>query len=218
VTWRRRAELGARLPQPARLGFHAPVGPSSVASADPPASRSALDPILAIVRAVLSMKPTRPNAWPSLAAPPPATRRSTAARALALPPRPERSRVWTHTPARIVELANDRCDQENVIGQLKSGINALHAPVNDLHSNWAYMLIASLAWNTKSWHAMMMHRKHDRRTFIRMEFNRPIASANSRTVRVIPAAAWPGWSASSRIQVDSSLVAALGRTIDGCWY
>jgi Transposase DDE domain group 1 len=78
----------------------------------------------------------------------------------------------THTPARIVELANDRCDQENIIGQLKSGINALHAPVHDLHSNWAYMLIAALAWNIKSWHAMMMHRKHDRHTFIRMEFKR----------------------------------------------
>jgi hypothetical protein len=78
----------------------------------------------------------------------------------------------THPPARIVELANDRCDQENIIGQLKSGINALHAPVDDLHSNWAYMLIATLAWNIKSWHAMMMHRTDHRRTFIRMEFKR----------------------------------------------
>jgi hypothetical protein len=34
------------------------------------------------------------------------------------------------------------------------------------------MLIAALAWNIKSWHAMMMHRKHDRHTFIRMEFKR----------------------------------------------
>jgi hypothetical protein len=81
-------------------------------------------------------------------------------------------RADTHTPARIVELANDRCDQENIIGQLKSGINALHAPVDDLHSNWAYMLIAALAWNIKSWHAMMMHRKTDRHAFIRMEFKR----------------------------------------------
>src|SRR6266511_3159015 len=40
---------------------------------------------------------------------------------------------------------------------------------------------------------------------------RPAAEAD------IPAAAWPGWSASSRIQVDSCLVAVLGRTIDGCW-
>jgi hypothetical protein len=78
----------------------------------------------------------------------------------------------THTPARIVELANDRCDQENLIGQLKSGINALHAPVGDLHSNWAYMVIAALAWNIKSWFAMMMHRKHDRAAYIRMEFKR----------------------------------------------
>jgi hypothetical protein len=80
--------------------------------------------------------------------------------------------VDTHTPAQIVELANDRCDQENIVGQLKSGINALHAPVDDLHSNWAYMLIAALAWNIKSWHAMMMHRKTDRAAFIRMEFKR----------------------------------------------
>jgi len=78
----------------------------------------------------------------------------------------------THTPAQVVELANDRCDQENIIGQLKSGLGALRAPVDDLHSNWAYMLIAALAWNIKSWHAMMMHRKDDRHAFIRMEFKR----------------------------------------------
>jgi hypothetical protein len=78
----------------------------------------------------------------------------------------------THTPAQIVELANERCDQENIHGQLKSGLGALHAPVDDLLSNWAYMLIAALAWNIKSWHAMMMHRKHDRHGFIRMEFKR----------------------------------------------
>jgi hypothetical protein len=76
----------------------------------------------------------------------------------------------THTPAQIVALANGRCDQENIVGQLKSGINALHAPVDDLLSNWAYMLIAALAWNIKSWHAMMMHRHTDRHGFIRMEF------------------------------------------------
>jgi hypothetical protein len=80
--------------------------------------------------------------------------------------------VTTHTPAQIVELANDRCDQENIHGQLKSGLGALRAPVDDLLSNWAYMLIAALAWNIKSWHAMMMHRNHDRHAFIRMEFKR----------------------------------------------
>ena len=78
----------------------------------------------------------------------------------------------THPAERIVEVANGRCDQENIIGQLKSGINALHAPVDDLHSNWAYMLIATLAWNIKSWHAVMMHRHHDRHAFTRMQFKR----------------------------------------------
>jgi len=76
------------------------------------------------------------------------------------------------TAARVVELANERCDQENVIGGLKSGINALRVPLYDLVSNWAYMLCAALAWNIKAWFAMMMHRKTDRRDYIRMEFRR----------------------------------------------
>ena len=72
----------------------------------------------------------------------------------------------------VVELANDRCDQENVIEQLKNGVNALRVPLYDLISNWAHMVIAALAWNIKSWFAMMMHRKSDRRDYIRMEFRR----------------------------------------------
>jgi Transposase DDE domain group 1 len=77
-----------------------------------------------------------------------------------------------HTAPDIVALANDRCDQENVIGQLKSGIGALRVPLYDLVSNWAYMLIAAHAWNVKAWFAMMMHRKTDRHDYIRMEFRR----------------------------------------------
>jgi len=46
-----------------------------------------------------------------------------------------------------VQDANERCNQENVVAQLKSGVNAMRVPVNDLNSNWAYMVIASLAWN-----------------------------------------------------------------------
>jgi Transposase DDE domain group 1 len=83
--------------------------------------------------------------------------------------------ITTHTDltaAQIVELANDRCDQENIIGQLKSGIGALRVPLYDLVSNWAYMVIAALAWNLKAWFAMMMHRKTDRHDYIRMEFRR----------------------------------------------
>jgi hypothetical protein len=80
------------------------------------------------------------------------------------------------TAQQIVQLANERCDQENIIGQLKSGIGALRVPLYDLVSNWAYMVIAALAWNIKSWFAMMMHRKQDRRDYIRMEFRRFLTS------------------------------------------
>ena len=76
------------------------------------------------------------------------------------------------TAEQVVELANERCDQENVIEQLKNGVNALRVPLYDLVSNWAYMVIAALAWNLKSWFAMMMHRKSDRHAHIRMEFRR----------------------------------------------
>jgi hypothetical protein len=82
----------------------------------------------------------------------------------------------------IVDLANERCDQENVIAQLKSGVNALRVPLYDLVSNWAYMVCATLAWNIKSWFALMMHRKSDRRAYLRMEFRRFI-----NTVILIPA-------------------------------
>jgi hypothetical protein len=74
--------------------------------------------------------------------------------------------------AEVVACANERCDQENIIGQLKSGVNALRVPLHDLVSNWAYMVIATLAWNIKSWFAMMIHRKQDRHDYIRMEFRR----------------------------------------------
>ena len=86
------------------------------------------------------------------------------------------------TAEQVVELANERCDQENVIAQLKNGVNALRVPLYDLVSNWAYMVIAALAWNIKSWFAMMMHRKTDRRDYIRMEFRRFL-----NTVILIPA-------------------------------
>ena len=63
------------------------------------------------------------------------------------------------TAEQIVFEANDRCDQENLIEQLKNGVNAMRVPLNDLVSNWAYMVIGALAWNIKSWFAMMMHRR-----------------------------------------------------------
>lgn len=84
------------------------------------------------------------------------------------------------TPAsEIVFLANDRCDQENLIGQLKGGVKALSMPVDDLVSNWAYMVMASLAWSLKAWAALVLPEggrwaeKHraEKRSLLRMEFS-----------------------------------------------
>jgi hypothetical protein len=64
--------------------------------------------------------------------------------------------LYDRTPAKIVELANGRCNQENVIEQLKNGVNAMRMPVDNLLSNWAYMVMAALAWNLKAWFAMFV--------------------------------------------------------------
>ena len=82
--------------------------------------------------------------------------------------------------AEIVRKANERCEQENLIEQLKNGTRALHAPVNDLVSNWAYMVMASLAWTLKAWTALLLpttgrwQDKHraEKEELQRMEFKR----------------------------------------------
>lgn len=77
---------------------------------------------------------------------------------------------WESPAEEIVFSANERCDQENVIAQLKSGIGALRMPVGDLYSNWAYMVMAALAWSLKAWYAMMMPQKKERERTLRLEF------------------------------------------------
>jgi hypothetical protein len=86
----------------------------------------------------------------------------------------------TGTRRELVFKANDRCDQENLIAQLKGGAHALRAAVDNLVSNWAYMVMTALAWNLKAWFALSvpehprhraMHREQKRR-LLRMEFKR----------------------------------------------
>ena len=56
----------------------------------------------------------------------------------------------------VVFLANDRCQQENLIDQLKHGVGATRMPVDTLLSNWAYMVMAALAWTLKAWFALRL--------------------------------------------------------------
>ena len=76
------------------------------------------------------------------------------------------------TATQVVEHANKRCNQENVIAQLKNGVNAMRMPVRDLNSNWAYMIMAALAWNLKAWFGMLMPNRIRRAQVLKMEFRR----------------------------------------------
>ena len=82
------------------------------------------------------------------------------------------------TAAEIVFEANTRCNQENLIAQLHSGVRALQAPSNTLLSNWAYMVMTTLAWNLKAWFALMLPEKgrwaakhrQEKQAVLKMEF------------------------------------------------
>lgn len=76
------------------------------------------------------------------------------------------------TAEEVVLFCNGRCNQENVIEQLKNGVNALRLPVSDLLSNWAYMVIAALAWSLKAWFAMFIGDAKTRDEVLRMEYRR----------------------------------------------
>jgi hypothetical protein len=78
----------------------------------------------------------------------------------------------------VVLTAGSRCDQENLVAQLKGGVHALTTPVDNLVSNWAYMVMASLAWSLKAWAALLVpetprhaaEHRAQKRTLLRMEF------------------------------------------------
>ena len=61
--------------------------------------------------------------------------------------------------AEVVWFCNERCNQENLIEQLKNGLNALRMPADNLVSNWSYMVMASLAWTLKAWFALLVRIK-----------------------------------------------------------
>jgi Transposase DDE domain group 1 len=63
---------------------------------------------------------------------------------------------WLAENHEIVLRANGRCHQENVLAQLHGGVRALTAPVDNLVSNWAYMVMTALAWNLKAWWALTL--------------------------------------------------------------
>ena len=91
---------------------------------------------------------------------------------------------WEMTSSEVVDQARQRCNQENLHAQLKSDVRALHAPVNTLNANWAYMTMASLAWSLKAWCALLLpvsgrwaqRHNEQRRRLLTMEFHTFLAA------------------------------------------
>jgi len=85
---------------------------------------------------------------------------------------------YTLKAEEIVLVANGRCNQENLLSQLKTGVHALTTPVDTLVSNWAYMVMASLAWSLKAWAALLVpevprhapEHRAEKEKLLRMEF------------------------------------------------
>lgn len=85
---------------------------------------------------------------------------------------------WRKSAEQVVASANERCDQENLNAQLLNGVRAMRMPVDNLVSNWAYMVMAAQAWTMKAWLALLLpvrgrwKKKHraEKRAVLRMEF------------------------------------------------
>ena len=86
---------------------------------------------------------------------------------------------WVREAAEVVFAANDRCDQENLLAQLSGGVRALRAPLDNLVSNWAYMVMTALAWDLKAWWALLLpeasgrwqgRHRAEKRWVLRLEF------------------------------------------------
>jgi hypothetical protein len=113
--------------------------------------------------------------------------------------------------APIVFLANDRCNQENLIDQLKHGVGATRMPVDTLLSNWAYMVMAALAWTLKAWFALRLpatgrwaaRYATEKAAVLRMEFNAflhafmliPVQVVRTSRRLVFRLLAWNPWQA-----------------------
>jgi hypothetical protein len=118
---------------------------------------------------------------------------------------------WDTAAADIVFLANDRCNQENLIDQLKHGVGATRMPVDTLLSNWAYMVMAALAWTLKAWFALRLpdtgrwaaRYAADKAAVLRMEFKAflhafiliPVQVVRTSRRLVFRLLAWNPWQA-----------------------
>jgi len=72
----------------------------------------------------------------------------------------------------LITFIRGRCNHENKIEQLDNSIDELKMPAAEFNTNWAYMVICSLAWNIKSWLGLLMPKKAMGDPIVRSEFKR----------------------------------------------
>ena len=70
----------------------------------------------------------------------------------------------------VVRESNARCHQENLIEQLKNGVQATRMPVAEFEANWAYLVIGALTWNLKAWTALVLPARFGACWLIDMKF------------------------------------------------
>jgi Transposase DDE domain group 1 len=117
----------------------------------------------------------------------------------------------------VVAEARARCDQENLIAQLKA-LRALHAPVNTLDANRAYMTMAALAWTLKAWTALLLPvhprwvdaHNAQRRRLLAMEFRTFCAAVVEVPCQIVRTARQTRW----RILAYNPWLGALFRLAD----
>jgi hypothetical protein len=122
------------------------------------------------------------------------------------------------TADEIINEARQRCNQENLISQLKSGVRALHAPVNTLHANWAYMTMAALAWTLKAWCALLLpinprwaeQHNEQRRRLLTMDFRTFLAAFIEIPCQIVTTGRRVRW----RVLTYNHWLAAFFRLID----
>ena len=125
---------------------------------------------------------------------------------------------WEMTAGQVVAEARERCDQENLNAQLKGGVRALHAPVNTLNANWAYMTMAALAWSLKAWCALLLpvsprwgaQHNEQRRRLLTMEFRTFLQAFIEIPCQVVKGARQVRW----RVLAWNPWLGALFRLLD----
>ena len=111
---------------------------------------------------------------------------------------------WKSSAEEIVRKANRRCNQENTIEQHKNQVRSLTAPLDNLLSNWAYMVMTSLAWSLKAWAALCCRNEDGEK--------RSIAQRNSACCGwTLPRSGMPG-----STFLPQSFARADGSSIDSC--